>query len=182
MRRALAWPVLAVGVVFLANACDGNGRVAHPMLTGPKPVYLYGDSAGGDTVPCTTWDVGHCPLTVPVDTQAQAIMDGIDDILPGCGGMETFLLRLYSHGDINMYAGFQMQGDTTTFADSHRFITGTDTTARMHINSTDNYAYIHWIIRHEAAHLMYSFPGTPTGEEEADSVANACGLDQKPYN
>lgn len=183
-RLRLVGFAAAVIAVWGLASCADSASSRQNAITGPKPTFLYADTdttAGPDTVHCLPLDRGHCPLNRPEGSQADAIQAGIDDILPECSGMETFLLRLNSHGNINMYSGFTMNGDTTTFADSHRDITGTDTTARMHINSTDNSTYIHWIIRHEAAHLMYSFPGTPEGESEADSVANACGVDQKPY-
>jgi hypothetical protein len=186
-RTSRCITVAAFSLFVAAVAVDGCER---PTATPPHGVVSRleggGDSTGQDTVPCVQMDSSvldgyrHCPLTAPADSQAIAIQDGIDAIYPGCSWMQTYLQNLYIHGNINMYSGFTVTGGLTTFADSHGL---RDSTlypgARMHINIGDSYAYIHWIIRHEAAHLHH---GGGVTEAQADSIANSCGADQKPYN
>ena len=89
--------------------------------------------------------------------------------------MQTFLLQMFSRGSINIYHNWPVD----TVADIHapRGSSNDYTDDRMHLNASDNYAYIHWVIRHEAAH---AYNGNWT-ELQADSVANACGADSKPY-
>jgi hypothetical protein len=93
--------------------------------------------------------------------------------------MKTYLTGMFFRGNINMSAQLVGVNGSYRVADSHYFLNDTlPQDARMHLNVGDSYAAIHWVIRHEAAHLH--FGGSYT-EAQADSVANACGPDGRPW-
>ena len=181
-RRATVCLLTFVTAATAITACDASRTMRSPENrfrliredTTPVP----------DTVPCTVMDTfkaNHCPtLLAPQGTQAQAIEDGILDTT--CPWMGTYLLNMWIHGNINMYGGFTWDDQTAVGQMGDNHLAGPDDLMdrydRMHINGqTTNYKYIHWVIRHEAAH---SYNPSLT-EDQADSVANSCGADQKPY-
>ena len=86
--------------------------------------------------------------------------------------MFRFLSGLFNHGSILGYGGFP----NGTWADTHHSPQVDDPLSRIHISTSFNYAWTHWTIRHEAAHAHF----IGISEPAADSVANACGPDQKP--
>lgn len=94
--------------------------------------------------------------------------------------MSSYLEELFIHDNINIYGGDLLNSKgQSAIADSHW--SNGDTlpgNARIHITQTASYATIHWVIRHEAAHLRYG----DTSQTFADSVANACGPDTLSEN
>lgn len=184
MERSIRMCVTVLTCCLGIVACD----VTQPAFSSHRiqPRFMQQDTTPiTDTVPCMPGDVyvyAHCPLTAPQGFQSSAIDDGIMDTT--CPWMENYLMNMRNHGNINMYSGFNYDPTTGVgqMADTHMPGSVRDsvdwTHDRMHLNgNVTNYDYLHWVIRHEAAH-SYNYHFT---EDQADSVANSCGADQKPY-
>lgn len=177
LRRPLARVVLLCLAIGTIASCDDADRTRSFFPTSPHRIQQPSDS---DTTwaTCVDMDENHCPLFVPTGIQDSAIENGIFDTQ--CSWMGQYLMNMYLRGNINMYSGFRDPPGYETIADSHWDSTQPPGSLgnRIHVRSSDNYAYIHSVIRHEAAHAY--FPND-TSEARMDSIANACGPDQKPY-
>ncbi len=176
--RALSLVLLSAAVVLIA-ACDKRGPTA-PRGFDPPLRAAVSDTGAVDTVPCVNMDSTHCPLIAPAGHQYQTIEAGIMDAT--CTWMASYLNLMWLHGNINMYGGFPWNPATNVgqVADAHFYFSTTldGLHERMHLDSLAPDSFLHWVLRHEAAH-SYNHAFT---EEQADSVANACGPDQKPYS